>query len=106
MGTVFTGNYVQQALCGPTRASLTTGKRPDYTKIWDLKTRMRNVNPDILSLSQYSIIQGYSTRGIGKVNDPRCVDKDIDKPSWSVLYYKTDKKYYAIQTGEPALYGQ
>jgi arylsulfatase A-like enzyme len=103
MGTVFMSNYCQQAVCGPTRASLMTGKRPDYTRIWDLKTKMRDMNPDILSLPQYLITQGYSTQGIGKVYDPRCVDKENDKPSWSVQYYKTNKKYYPAQTGEPAL---
>ncbi len=103
MGTMFMSNYVQQAVCGPTRASLMTGKRPDYTKVWDLKTKMRDVNPDILSLPQYFSSQGYSTQGIGKVYDVRCVDKDIDKPSWSVPYYKTDKKYYPAAYGEPAL---
>ena len=102
MGTVFLNNYCQQAVCGPTRASLMTGKRPDFTKVWDLKTPMRNVNPDILSLPQYLISQGYSTQGIGKVYDPRNVDKELDIPSWSVPYYKTNKKYYAAGTGEPA----
>jgi arylsulfatase A-like enzyme len=100
-GTVFMRNYVQQAVCGPTRASLMTGKRPDYTKVWDLKTRMRDINPDILSLPQHLITQGYTTQGIGKVYDQRCVDKELDKPSWSVPYYKTDSKYYGIY-GEPA----
>ena len=103
MGTVFMSNYCQQAVCGPTRASLMTGMRPDYTKVWDLKTTMRSVNPDILSLPQYFISQGYSTQGIGKVYDPRCVDKDLDKPSWSVPYYKTENKYYAASTGKPAI---
>lgn len=101
MGTVFMRNYVQQAVCGPTRASLMTGKRPDYTKVWDLKTRMRDINPDILSLPQHLITQGYTTQGIGKVYDQRCVDKELDKPSWSVPYYKTDNKYYGAY-GEPA----
>jgi len=101
MGTLFGNNYVQQAVCGPTRASLMTGMRPDYTKVWDLKTRMRDVNPDILSLPQHLIAQGYITLGIGKVYDPRCVDNDLDKPSWSVPYYKTDKKYYGAY-GVPA----
>ena len=100
MGTVFKNNYCQQAVCGPTRASLMTGKRPDYTKIWDLKTKMRDKNPDIISLPQYLITQGYSTQGIGKVYDPRCVDKELDKPSWSVPYHKTNKKYYG-QYEEP-----
>jgi len=102
MGTVFLNNYCQQAVCGPTRASLMTGKRPDYTKVWDLKTPMRNINPDILSIPQYFASQGYSTQGIGKVYDPRDVDKDIDKPSWTVPYYKTDLKYYDPRFGEPA----
>jgi len=101
MGTVFMSNYVQQAVCGPTRASLMTGKRPDYTKVWDLKTRMRDINADILSLPQHLITQGYSTQGIGKVYDPRCVDKELDKPSWSVPYYKTNNKYFG-SFGEPA----
>jgi arylsulfatase A-like enzyme len=101
MGTVFMSNYVQQAVCGPTRASLMTGMRPDYTKVWDLKTRMRDINPDILSLPQHLTTQGYTTQGIGKVYDQRCVDKDLDKPSWSVPYYKTDIKYHGSY-GEPA----
>ncbi len=103
MGTVFMSNYVQQAVCGPTRASLMTGRRPDYTKVWDLKTKMRDVNPDILSLPQYFITQGYTTQGLGKIYDVRCVDKDIDKPSWTVPYYKTTIKYFPAQMGEPAL---
>jgi len=103
MGTVFLNNYCQQAVCGPTRASLMTGKRPDYTKVWDLKTTMRSVNPDIVSIPQYFASQGYSTQGIGKVYDPRCVDKKIDEPSWTVPYYKTDLKYYADGFEEPIL---
>jgi arylsulfatase A-like enzyme len=103
MGTVFLNNYCQQAVCGPTRASLMTGKRPDYTKVWDLKTKMRDINPDILTIPQYFSKNGYSTQGIGKVYDPRCVDKEIDGPSWSVPYYKTDNKYYDPNLGEPAL---
>jgi arylsulfatase A-like enzyme len=103
MGTVFNSNYCQQAVCGPTRASLMTGLRPDLTQVWDLKTPMRDVNPDILSLPQYFLSQGYSTQGIGKVYDPRNVDKNLDGPSWSVPYYKTDAKYYSKSTGEPAL---
>ncbi len=105
-GTVFLQNYVQQAVSGPTRASIMTGMRPDYTGVWDLKTKMRDVNPDILSLPQYLITQGYSTQGIGKIYDQRCVDKKMDVPSWSVPYYnyfKTQEKYYSAQTGMPAL---
>jgi arylsulfatase A-like enzyme len=100
-GTVFLQNYCQQAVSGPTRASLMTGMRPDYTGVWDLKTLMRDVNPDILSLPQYFISQGYSTQGIGKIYDSRCVDKDLDGPSWSVPYYKNSDKYFPAKTGKP-----
>ncbi len=102
-GTVFMQNYCQQAVCGPTRASLMTGMRPDHTKVWDLKTRMRDVNPEILSLPQYFITQGYSTQGIGKVYDPRCVDKELDGPSWSVPYYKNSDNYFPPGIGGPEM---
>jgi len=43
-----------------------TGMRPDVTKVWDLKTQMRDMNPDIVTLPQYLITQGYATCGGGK----------------------------------------
>ncbi len=95
-GTVFLQNYCQQAVCGPTRASLMTGKRPDYTKVWDLKTKMRDINPEILTLPQYLAQQGYVTAGIGKLYDPRCIDnaRDQDKPSWSLPYFDIPEQSY------------
>ncbi|MEI6275099.1 MAG: sulfatase [Prolixibacteraceae bacterium] len=100
-GTVFLQNYCQQAVCGPTRASLMTGMRPDYTRVWDLKTKMRDINPDIVSIPQYFISNGYQTAGIGKIFDSRCVDEDLDKPSWSIPYFKKSDKYYPVSTGSP-----
>jgi iduronate 2-sulfatase len=105
-GTVFMSNYCQQAVCGPTRASLMTGMRPDYTKVWDLNTKMRDVNPDILAMPQYFAAQGYSTQGIGKIYDFRCVDELSDAPSWSVPFFKTNEKYYPAETGVPGLWYQ
>jgi iduronate 2-sulfatase len=103
-GTIFLSNYCQQAVCGPTRASLLTGKRPDYTRIWDLKTKMRDENPDILTLPQYFINQGYTTTGVGKVYDQRCVDNESDAPSWSIPFHqKPDEQYYNKEYGEPSL---
>ena len=100
-GTIFMQNYCQQAVCGPTRASLMTGMRPDHTGVWDLKTRMRDVHPDILSLPQYLRSLGYQTHGIGKVYDPRCVDKLLDEPSWSVPYHQAEDVDYADSLGKP-----
>jgi len=95
MGTVFLNNYCQQAVCGPTRASLLTGMRPDVTKIRDLHTKMRDINPDILTLPEYFINQGYTTSGIGKIFHPSCVDKKFDPQSWSIPFLVPKESDYS-----------
>ncbi|MEI7472123.1 MAG: sulfatase [Chitinophagaceae bacterium] len=102
MGTVFMNNYCQQAVCGPTRASLMTGMRPDVTQVWDLKTQMRDVNPDIVTLPQYLITQGYTTVGIGKIYHPSSALKKIDPVSWSDTYLVAKEEDYADGMGLPA----
>ena len=99
-GTVFMSNYVQQAISGATRASCLTGKRPDYTRVWDLVTQMRDVHPDILTIPQYFISQGYETSGIGKIYHPSCVVKN-DEQSWSIPYLDEEGSY-AKAYGRPA----
>lgn len=99
-GTVFMSNYVQQAISGATRASCLTGKRPDYTRVWDLVTRMRDIRPDIVTIPQYFISQGYETSGIGKIYHPSCVVRN-DEPSWSIPYLDEDASY-AKAYGKPA----
>ena len=93
-GTVFMRNYCQQAVCAPTRASLLTGQRPDYTRVWDLQTQIRAMNPAILTMPQYFRQQGYVTTGIGKIFDYRSVDKGDDSLSWSVPYHRLSKTDY------------
>jgi arylsulfatase A-like enzyme len=95
MGTVFLNNYCQQAVCGPTRASLLTGMRPDVTKIRDLHTKMRDMNPDIVTLPEYFISQGYTTSGIGKIFHPSCVDKKFDPQSWSIPFLVAKESDYS-----------
>jgi arylsulfatase A-like enzyme len=102
MGTVFLNNYCQQAVCGPTRASLMTGMRPDATKVWDLKTKMRDVSPDILTIPQYLISQGYTTSGVGKIYHPSSIDKQNDAASWSIPFLKAKDDDYANGLGAPA----
>lgn len=102
MSTVFKSNYCQQAVCGPTRASLMTGMRPDVTKIWDLKTQMRDMNPDILTLPQYLITQGYNTVGTGKIYHPSSAIKQIDPVSWNNAYLIPKPSDYANGLGSPA----
>lgn len=99
-GVIFTNTYCQQAVCGPSRASFLTGMRPDYTGVWDLETEMRNINPEILSMPQFFKQNGYITAGIGKVFDSRSVDENIDKPSWSIPFYKKSNDYYPKEMGK------
>lgn len=102
-GTVFTNAHCQQAVCGPSRASLMTGMRPDYTKVWDLKTRMRDINPNILAMPEHFKAQGYTTLAIGKIYDPRCVDKQYDGHSWSIPYKESAEYTYPKKYGKPGL---
>lgn len=87
-GTVFLNNHCQVPICGPSRASLLTGLRADTTQVYDLKTKMRDIDPDILTLPQHFRNNGYETVGMGKIFDPRCVDgrEFQDKPSWSLPF--------------------
>ena len=102
MATVFNSNYCQQAVCGPTRASIMTGRRPDVTKIWNLTTQMRDMNPDILTLPQYLISQGYETSGIGKIYHPSSAISGVDPVSWSIPYLKSGENDFPANFGEPA----
>jgi len=66
-GLVFQRAYCQSAVSNPSRASLMTGLRPDSLKVWDLKTEMRSVSPQVTTLPQYLMQQGYITTAVGKI---------------------------------------
>ena len=102
MATVFDKNYCQQAICGPTRASIMTGTRPDATKIWNLTTQMRDANPNTLTLPQYLITQGYTTSGIGKIYHPSSAIGGVDPVSWSIPYLKSKASDFPAEFGIPA----
>jgi arylsulfatase A-like enzyme len=93
MGVVFTNNHCNQAVCGPSRASLMTGLRPDRTGVHDLKTVAREVRPWITTLPEHFKNNGYVTAGTGKIYDPRCVDKKSDAPSWSKPFRRYNLNY-------------
>ena len=85
-GLVLQNAHCQQAVCGPSRASILTGLLPDRTGVRDLETRMRDVHPDVLTLPQHFKNSGYFTRSMGKIFDGRSCDgwDTQDIPSWSV----------------------
>ena len=87
-GTVFLNAACQFPVCGPSRASILTGMRPETTGIMDLKTKMRDINPDVVTLPQHFKNNGYITAGTGMIFDPRCVDSRAqgDEISWTLPY--------------------
>lgn len=103
-GTVFLNNACQQSVCAPSRASLMTGTYPDTTKVYDLKTQIREANPDTLTLPEYFRSQGYQTTGAGKIYDPRSVDNNFDEKSWSQPFRQHGPdEYYAKGYKKPKL---
>ena len=66
-GIVFQYAYCQQAICAASRASIMTGMRPDKTRIWDLVTDFRQVNPNVVTIPQYFKEMGYETAAMGKI---------------------------------------
>lgn len=108
-GMVFSNAHCQQAVCGPSRVSLLTGKFPDSLGIYGMgggRYKMREMHPDILTLPLHFKNNGYETIGMGKIFDPRNVEDDWhgpqDKVSWTKFYGKNP---YNKNTGAPKIDG-
>ncbi|MCU0962235.1 MAG: sulfatase [Pirellulaceae bacterium] len=79
---LFQRAYIQQAVCGPSRASLLTGRLPDNTRVWHNRHLFRDTLPDAVTLPQLFQNNGYHTQGLGKVFSGR--EREEDPRSWSV----------------------
>lgn len=100
---VLTKNYVQQAVCSPTRQSILTGRRPDRTRVYDLQSYFREVGGNYTTIPQFFRMNGYNTTGMGKIFHPGhaagmgTVGGDNDFCcSWShdtVYYSPAEQKY-------------
>lgn len=87
MGVRFDAAYCQQPLCGPSRASLMTGLRPDTLDMHTLKHELRKKNPDVVTLGQLFRQQGYFSARAGKIyhyGNPSMIgtDGNDDPATW------------------------
>lgn len=73
--------YTQQAVCGPSRTSLLTGRLPDNTRVWHNRNLFRDTQPDIITLPQLFKNHGYHTVSLGKIFSGD--ERELDPVSWS-----------------------
>ena len=66
-GVAFANSYCQFPLCSPSRSSILTGLRPDKTRVFDLQYHFRQDLPDIVTLPQMFIKNGYFVARVGKM---------------------------------------
>ncbi|MGB0372839.1 MAG: sulfatase [Opitutales bacterium] len=66
-GMLFNKAYAQYPVCNPSRASFTTGLRPNEVGILSNKTPLRRPHPNLVTLPQLFRENGYKTVGIGKI---------------------------------------
>ncbi|MBC3759187.1 sulfatase [Hyunsoonleella sp. SJ7] len=81
-GLLFEKAYCQQAICGPSRASLLTGIRPETSGVFHNYIKFREANPDVVTLPQHFKNNGYETVYTGKIFHHGDLD---DEKSWSKL---------------------
>jgi len=79
-GRRFDRAYCQQAICSPSRASIMTGALPDTIRVIENTAYFRDLNPNIVTLPQHFIANGYEAVYSGKIYHGTMTD---DAHSWS-----------------------
>lgn len=66
-GVAFSHAYCQFPLCSPSRSSVMTGLRPDASRVFDLQYHFRQDLPDLVTLPQLFMKNGYYVARVGKI---------------------------------------
>lgn len=87
-GLLFQNAYCNFPLCGPSRASMMTGLYPNQTTVIRNAILLRDKMPDVTTMSQVFINNGYIATRIGKIyhyNNPADIGKPghDDPDSWT-----------------------
>ncbi|XP_072913896.1 iduronate 2-sulfatase [Hemitrygon akajei] len=93
---VFKNAFAQQALCGPSRTSFLTSRRPDTTRLYDHNSYWRTHAGNYTTLPQYLKMNGFLTMSVGKVFHPGIVSNHTDDYpySWSFPpFHPSTQKY-------------
>lgn len=80
-GRQFLAAYCQQAVCGPSRTAVLTGRLPDNNRVWHNRQRFRLHEPDTVTLPQLFMKAGYTAESYGKVFSGNSQEEDPE--SWS-----------------------
>lgn len=107
-GLLFSRAYCQQAICGPSRASLMTGARPESIRVIHNNAYFRELNPDIVTLPQHFRANGYETVYCGKIFHGRMTDEERSwsrKPAWGRVSFTRPKLPggYALPENQAAI---
>ncbi|MCF7816780.1 MAG: sulfatase [Kiritimatiellales bacterium] len=66
-GRIFRDAYTNFPLCGPSRNCFMSGLYPDQTGLYDLNTLLRERAPDVVTMSQHFMNNGYVAARVGKI---------------------------------------
>ena len=90
-GTVFDRAYANQAVCGPSRNSIYSGRRPDRSRTWNFINHFREDHPDWTSLPGVFLKHDeFVSIAAGKTyhpNQPPLYDGDKSWSEMALPYY-------------------